>query len=437
MYAACGGRDEGTNVKGAPARAAGQHAPRHSFAALRHPGFRAYFIGNALAMMADSIEHVISYWVMFQKFHSPALAGFAVISHWIPFLLFGVWSGALADRFDPRRIIQLGMVLFMGCSVAWAVLFMTNSLQMWHAGVILTVHGFAGLFWGPASQVLIHDIVGPRELPSAVRLTATSRYLGLLAGPAVGGVLLLALGPQRGLFVNVAIYLPLTLWLVRAPYGPRYRKVAIVTGRIRGLADLVATVETVAKIKVIAAMTLLTGAYALMVGNAYQAQMPEYARDLGHGDPGMLYALLLGADACGAFLAGIVLEGSGLLQPRMRTAFIISMLWCFAICAFAGAPTYPLALLCLFVAGFLELSFNSMAQSLVQLNAPAAVRGRVIGLYGMSAIGLRAFSGATVGIGGSFVGIHLSLALCAALLFAIIAGLAWSMRPRPAPAQAD
>ena len=52
-------------------------------------------------MLADNIEHVISYWVMFQKFHSPALGGFAVISHWAPYLLFSVYSGALADRFDP------------------------------------------------------------------------------------------------------------------------------------------------------------------------------------------------------------------------------------------------------------------------------------------------------------------------------------------------
>src|SRR5438034_11337046 len=60
-------------------------------------------------MMADSIEHVISYWIIFQKFHSPALGGFAVLSHWLPFLFFSVYSGALADRFDPRRIIQLAM----------------------------------------------------------------------------------------------------------------------------------------------------------------------------------------------------------------------------------------------------------------------------------------------------------------------------------------
>ena len=73
-------------------------APPQSFAALRLPGYRAYFVGSALAMMADSVEHVISYWVMFQKFHSPELGGFAVISHWVPYLLFSGYSGALAAR---------------------------------------------------------------------------------------------------------------------------------------------------------------------------------------------------------------------------------------------------------------------------------------------------------------------------------------------------
>jgi MFS family permease len=94
--------------------------------ALREPGFRLYFITTALAMLADNIEHVISYWVIFQKFHSPTLGGFAVVSHWLPFLAFSVYSGALADRFDPRRIIQIGMLLFMGVSLAWGVLFMTG-----------------------------------------------------------------------------------------------------------------------------------------------------------------------------------------------------------------------------------------------------------------------------------------------------------------------
>ena len=102
-----------------------------SFAALRNPGFRIFVIGNTLAMLADNMEHVISYWVMFQKFHSPALSGFAVISHWLPFLLFSIPMGALADRVDPRRLIQLGMLLFMLVSLTWGVLFATGTLQIW------------------------------------------------------------------------------------------------------------------------------------------------------------------------------------------------------------------------------------------------------------------------------------------------------------------
>src|SRR5579871_2773547 len=115
-------------------------AKPQSFAALRHPGYRAYLTGNALAMMADSVEHAITYWVAFQKFHSPTLGGFAMLSHWLPFLLFSTLSGALADRFDPRRLVQIGMVLFMFCSLTWSVLILTDSLQMWEAAVLLIIH---------------------------------------------------------------------------------------------------------------------------------------------------------------------------------------------------------------------------------------------------------------------------------------------------------
>ena len=395
-----------------------------SFAALRHPGFRAYFITSAMAMMADSIEHVISYWMLFQKFHSPELGGFAVISHWVPYLLFAVWSGALADRFDPRRLIQIGMGIFMAVSLAWGLLFMSGSLEVWHAVVLLTIHGFAGVLWSPASQLLLHDIVGPEQLQSAVRLNATSRYLGLLMGPAIGGILLLVFGPTWGILINVLIYLPLILWLWKAPYGPKFRKgVAAPIRAVRGMADILATIRDIAMNRTIVSMTLLAGGASLFIGNGYQAQMPEFAHDLGHGDPGLAYSMLLGADAAGALCAGLALEARGLMQPRPRSAFMLAMLWCCAIAAFAASSLYPLALVLLFLTGFLELSFNSMAQTLVQLNAPPAIRGRVIGLYSMSSLGLRAFAGVTIGIVGGLIGIHWSLALSAMVFLAIITTL--------------
>ena len=184
-----------------------------AFAALRLRGYRAHFITYVLAMMADNIEHVISYWVAFQKFHSPALGGFAVLSHWLPFLAFSVGVGALNDRFDARRIIQAGMALFITASLGWGYFFVTDSLTMGGAMLLLVLHGCAGVLWQTSSQVLLHDIVGPALLPSAVRLNATARYLGVLVGPAVGGLIMLTLGTKRGIFLNTVFYLPLLLWL--------------------------------------------------------------------------------------------------------------------------------------------------------------------------------------------------------------------------------
>jgi MFS family permease len=411
-----------------PPQAAGG---RVAFAALRHASFRAYFFTSAAAMMADNIEHVISYWVMFQKFHSPALAGFAVLSHWLPFLLFSVYFGALADRYDCRRIIQLALVLFMGVSLAWGVLFLTDAIELWHAVVLLTVHGMAGVIWGPASQLLIHDIVGPEQLQSAVRLSATSRYLGLLMGPAVGGGLMLALGPPAGLLVNVLIYAPLLVWLWKVPYDGHRRHARGSAQRRAGLGDTIALLRQVSGNRTLFSMVLLAGVSSLFVGNAFQAQMPEYAHDLGTDDAGVRYSILLGANAAGALIGGLILESRGLLPARPQTAIAFTLTWCLVIAGFAAATSYPLAVALMFVAGFLNLAYSSMAQTLVQLHAPAPLRGRLIGLYNTANNGMRAFSGITVGLVGSLIGIHWSLALSAMALLAATLGL-WSFAMRSA-----
>jgi MFS family permease len=297
--------------------------------------------------------------------------------------------------------------------------------------VLLTVHGMAGVMWGPASQLLVHDIVGSEELQSAIRLSATSRYLGLLMGPAVGGGLMLLLGPPAGLLVNVLIYVPLLLWLWKVPYDGHRRQAQGAKRSATGLADTVALLRGVSGNRTIFSMILLAGVSSFFVGNAFQAQMPEYAHDLGTDDAGVRYSILLGANAAGALAGGLILESRALLQPRPQTAIVFTVLWCLVITGFAAATNYPLAVALMFVAGFLNLAFSAMSQTLVQLNAPAQLRGRLIGLYNTANNGLRAFSGVTVGILGSFIGVHWSLALSAlALLVITLALWAFSMRAR-------
>jgi MFS family permease len=395
-----------------------QAPKRRTFTAFANRDFRIYFFASSAAMMADNIEHVISYWVVFEKFHSPSLLAFAVVSHWAPYLAFAAYTGGLADRFDVRRLIQAGMVMFMGVSIGWGVMFLTDSTAQWKAMVLLLTHGLAGVIWIPASQVLIYKIVGAEQLPSAVRLIATGRYLAFLVGPAVGSALLLLLGPVGGIFINALIYAPMFVWLIKAPYGPNGAQAPRPQG-IRGFADIWRTMQVVRGNPVLLSMTVLVGASAFFIGNAYQAQMPGFAHGLGLGRPDFTYGVLLGADAAGGLAAGLILESRGLLPPKVRTAYVLAMIWCCALAGFARSSTYAVAISLLFVAGFVELAFNSMAQSLVQLNAPAEIRGRVMGVFAMSANGMRTFSGLSVGLLGASIGIHNSLSYSAVALLSL------------------
>lgn len=407
-------------------------APPRAFDALRVPGFKLFVATFMLTMMADNIEHVMSYWVIHRKFDSPALGGFAVVSHWLPYLLFSVAVGALNDRFDSRRLIQIGAGLFLLVSLGWGYFFLTDTLQMWHAMVLLVMHGCAGVFWMTSSQMLLYDIVGPASLASAVRINATARYLGVLVGPGVGSLLMRSLGPTYGIFLNAAFYLPLIVWMVRAPYGRVYRGDAKPAPRaVRGLGDIVDTLRDVRRVPALVPMIALAGAASFFIGNSYQAQMPKFADDLGYGDPGAAYTMLLGADAAGALLAGLLLEtGRGIAKVRSASAIGLAASWAAALAGFALTRSYPVALVALFVAGFCELSFSSMTQTIVQMTAPTTIRGRVLGLFNMSSAGLRTFSGVTVGIVGSYLTVHTSLAVAALVFIATAAVLYRASRRR-------
>ena len=375
--------------------------------------------------MADNVEHVITYWLIYERFHSPALAGFAVISHWAPFLLFGITFGALADRYDCRRITQIGQFLFIVASFSWAILFLTDTLQPWHAAILLVVHGVAGALWSPASQLFLYDVVGADELQSAVRLNATSRNLGILFGPSVGAFLLVAFGPASGLLINCLLYVPLIVWLFITPYTGHVKHGALRTGQAGlSLADAVRTLRDVSRQPVILAMVALAGATSLLVGNAYQAQMPQFAGDIPGAQGEVGYGVLLTASAAGAVAAGFALEWSSWLRrPSVAPALGMGVAWALAIITFAFTRNYVLAVAALFAAGFLNLGFSSLAQTIVQLEAEPDRRGRVVGLFSMAQNGLRVGSGVTVGILGASFGIHASLGVSAIVSLAFCAGL--------------
>ena len=178
-------------------------------------------------------------------------------------------------------------------------------------------------------------------------------------------------------------------------------------------------------------MVIVAGATSFLVGNAFQAQMPAYANYLGADETGARYTMLLAADAVGAVIGVLLLESANFSRPSVRTAIASAGLWGVAMGLFPLTQSYPMAVVLLVLAGVFNIAFQSMSQTLVQLLAPPAIRGRVVGLFNMAMLGLRAGSGLTVGLMGTLIGVRFSLAVSSfAIVLVAIALFARDARAR-------
>ena len=163
-------------------------------------------------------------------------------------------------------------------------------------------------------------------------------------------------------------------------------------------------------------MVILAGMSSLFVGVILQSTMPAFAQDFGLGAAGLGYGALLVANGAGGVLGGLVLEATGWVRPSLTAAFGGTLVFGLAAAAFAWSPSFPVALVLLFIGGAGALISLSVGQTVVQLLAPADRRGQVIGVYGMSANGLRAGAGITDGVLAGSIGLHEALGLNALLL---------------------
>lgn len=412
--------------------AASSSAPR--FGVLRSWKTAPYLVGAGLGMMGDNIEHVITYLVLWNTFHSPVLVGFQLISHWLPFLLLSVYAGALAERFDCRRIIQIAQLLFMLVSLCWGILFLTGSLQLWEACVLLVLHGLAGCLWGPAEQMMLYDFAGREQLPSAVRINATFRSLGILFGPVVGSVLLLLLGPIGGIFANIAFYLPLTIFLMRTPFTGHSRDGAGPSARRVSLWESFRVLGTVRRNHVIVGMLILAALASVSIGAVLQTAMPVFAALLtpSGADGELVYGALLFALGIGGVLGGFLLEATGWVRPTPRVAVISSVVFGAFALLFAFTGSFVVALVALVLTGVAQITATSTGQAIVQLEAPADQRGRVLGAYSMFGPGMQTFSGVTIGVLGSLFGIPLTVIIGGAVLMAgsVLTGVYMARGPR-------
>ncbi|MGH7829826.1 MAG: MFS transporter, partial [Candidatus Binatia bacterium] len=330
------------------------------FPAFTNPHFRLYWIGTALANAADNVEHVIGYWVIWELTHSPFWLGYAVVAHWLPFTLFSLHAGSMADRFNSRYLIQISQVLYILASLGWGVLYLTGQLQIGHIAILLLFHGFAGLISGPSSQLLVYEMVGQELLISAISLNSSLRYLAIVLGPAVGGFLMASVGPGAGFLANILLYLPLSVILLYLPY----RGAATIGKKEEGWQAIVEGLRAIRQRPVIVGLLCVVAMTSLLVGNAFQAMMPAFAERLQATSTG--YSILLSANGVGAILGvlGLGILGSTRLRPVVVT--VGALLWSVLMVLFSLSTWFGLSLVSLCLIGMSSIIFTSMAQSIIQ-----------------------------------------------------------------------
>ena len=392
------------------------------FAALRAPWYKGYLSGGTLGMAGDHVEHAITYWVMWQLFESPLLAGFAVISHWAPHLFFGVFFGSLADRFDCRRLVQVAQGLFIVASLGWGFFILTDSLQPWICVLLLLIHGFAAALWGPAEQMMLYDIAGPEVLPSAIRLMATGLNLGMFIGPLVGAALLFGVGPAAAMFINVALYLPFIVYLWIVPFDGHERRGSAPRVRLTIRATF-SVLGEIPRHPAILVIFVLQGAVGLLIGTTVLPLLPEFGELLRAGGSGVGYGMLITAMSVGAVVAGLALESIGRIKSGTRLAIGSTALFAASLVVFAISRDLVLSVAMLVLAGMGNLVSASTSQTVVQLNAPDDRRGRFLGAFSMIGTGLRVGSGIVIGLVGSLVGPASALGIDAGLLLIVAAAL--------------
>ena len=321
MCAACGVPTHVAVLDPAESPGAGQPA---KFAALRNPECRRYLGGATLAMMADNIEHVITYWVIWQPFHSPA-----------------------ADRLRGHQPLGAVPAASPSTSAPWPTATTAASSSRprrrcsWRSrspgascsppapsrsgtpACCWSCTACAGALWAPAEQLLLHDFVGRADLPSAIRLNATARTLGILCGPVVGSALLLGLGPTaRHLGQHRLLPAADDFLMARTRFTGHTRTGVVARERVTALAA-VRVFREVSRDRVLAAMIILAGLGSFFVGSAMQTAMPSIASTTTGIVSGTAYGVLLFANGLGGVLGGLLLEGTGLDQAvRPRRAVV-------------------------------------------------------------------------------------------------------------------
>jgi len=407
------------------------------FRSLRVHNYRLYAGGQVISNIGAWMQRVAQDWLVLELTHNSGTAlGVVTALQFTPTLLFGLWGGVVADRYDKRRILLLTQILMGLSALSLGLLDISNVVQIWHVYLVAFIVGLITVVDNPTRQAFVVEMVGRADVANAVSLNSANFNSARIVGPAVAGLMISAVGIGLVFVINAASYIAVLAGLLLMRVAdlhrskPLPRKKGQLLEGLRYVRDRHDLLLPMALIFVVATFGLnFQVTIALMAKGVFHTGAESY---------GLLSTMI----AVGS-LGGALLSSRRKGRPRIR--LLLGSAFAFGVLeTLAGLmPTYATFGILLIPTGVASLMFTTSANASVQMGTSASMRGRVMGLYLLVFMGGAPFGSLLIGwlaqvtsprvsiVGGGVVSFLAAAIL--GLVFARRKGLRVERTPGPVP----
>jgi len=347
---------------------------RRIAAALLWRDFRILWFGAFTSTIGTWVQKVAQGWLVTTLTGSALYLGFDAFLGEVPFLLFTLIGGVVADRYSRRHLLMGSQVIQMTCAFTLAALVATGVVTIWHILALSFVSGIAQAFGGPAYQSLLPSLVPKQDLPNAVALNSIQFNLARMIGPLIAGVTLAAFGMAICFGLNGLSFLVVicALFMLRVEHTAPVLRLGLL-GELRGGLSFV---RHQTSLLTLMALAFVTAFLALPLTTF----LPIFAQDVLQGGAAQ-YAQMLSSSGAGAVTGALLVAYLGRFRHMGSTLLSAQALLAMLVIAFCASRSLWVSLVLLFGTGATMMIVMSLTTSLVQLIAPDEKRGRVMSIY--------------------------------------------------------
>ena len=378
-----------------------------SLRALRHRNFRLFCSGQMVSLIGTWMQMIALSWLVYRLTGKAAMLGLMSFCNLIPVFLLAAVGGLVADRVPSRRLLLTTQTVAMTLALALALLTLTGHVRMRHLFVCALLLGTTNAFDNPGRQVFVARTVPRTDLMNAVALNSSMVTGARVAGPALAGVLVAAVGEGWCFFLNAVSYIAVIAGLLAMRLPPEAP--AAPQGSQSQLGRLLEGFRLVRRARPIRSLLLLLGLLSLL-GTPYHVLLPIFAGEVFHGSA-KVFGLLSSTSGLGALAGAITLAMRPHFHGLGRWIAATALLFGLALLGFAGSRALALSMPLLFLAGFAYMVEMAATNTLIQMMVPDAFRGRVMAIYTMMFLGMAPLGGLMGGLLAHRLGAPLTVAL--------------------------